>query len=222
MYFKKLRIFTPVLPALVFLLFACAENKLVTYMVVQTGTGQDSAAKKRGQIRLSEPPLLLTMVAPEADELDELAEDLKLSGVSKYHRLPPLTYLRFDFENKTAIPWQLNLNAVYFSAGDRSFRVVKSAEYENRFTSVAYEHFRYDAMYASYITRRNNTAARDSFWFDKKAPHEIVEVKPGESGFQVLPFEFIPPGVENMTLHISTDGRSVQMLPVKLVTERGS
>lgn len=198
------------------LLCACAENRLTTYMLVQ----QAGSPAKKGQLQLSAPPLLLTVFAPEQEELEELAENLRLATVSKYHRLPPLTYLRFDFENRTSLSWKLNLGTVRFTAGKRSFGVVSAEEYAARFTSVAYKHFQYEAMYASYITRRSSMRPAENFWFVKRAPHETIEVGANEAGFQVLPFEFIPPGVENLTLHYTPDGQREKTLAVQLVTQR--
>jgi hypothetical protein len=203
------------------LLCYCSENRLTTYMLVQQAGGA-LAKDKRGKVQLSAAPLLLTVVAPDAEELEELAEDLRLATVSKYHRLPPLTYLRFDFENRTALLWQLNLGTVRFTAGNRKFGVVKADNYAVRFTSVAYEHFRYDAMFASYITRRGTSRPKENFWFVKKAPHETIEVGANEAGFQVLPFEFIPPGIEELTMHYSLEGDKEKTLPVRIVTERAS
>lgn len=198
---------------------ACAENRLTTYMLVQQA---QASPQKKGQVQLSAAPLLLTVVAPNPEELEELAEDLKLATVSKYHRLPPLTYLRFEFENRSALGWQLNLGAVRFTAGKRSFGVVRAADYAARFTSVAYEHFQYEAMYASYITKRSSGRPAENFWFAKRAPHETIEVGANDAGFQVLPFEFIPPGVEDLTLHYTLEGQGEKTLSVKLVTERGN
>lgn len=180
------------------------------------------AGDKKGQIVLSPAPLLLTVIAPEPEELDELAEDLKLATVTKYHRLPPLTYLRFDFENHTALPWQLHLAKTRFAAANRVFGVVNADEYAKRFTSVAYEHFRYDAMYAAYITKRKDQKPKEKFWFEKKLPHEVLELAAYEAGFQILPFEFIPPGVEELTLYYTIEGSKEKKLAVRLVTERGN
>ncbi len=198
----------------------CAENRLSTYMLVQQAQVKGGTQKK-GQVQLSAAPLLLSMIAPTPDELEELADDLKLSTVSKYHRLPPLTYLRFDFENRSALSWQLNLGAVRFTVGQRTFGVVRAPEYAARFTSVAYEHFRYDAMFASYITRRGSARPAENFWFVKRAPHEVIEIGAHEAGFQVLPFEFIPPGVDELELHYTVEGQAEKTLTVRLVTERG-
>lgn len=199
----------------------CSENRLTTYMLVQQPQGQ-AGPQKKGQVQLSAAPLLLTVIAPDPEELEELADDLKLATASKYHRLPPLTYLRFDFENRTALSWQLDLASVRFTAGQRSFGVVNAADYAARFTSVAYAHFRYDAMFASYITKRGAAKPADNFWFEKRAPHETIVVGANEAGFQVLPFEFIPPGVEELTLHYRIEGQGEKLLSVRLVTERGS
>lgn len=177
---------------------------------------------RRGQIVLSPAPLLLTVITPEPEELDELAEDLKLSTVTKYHRLPPLTYLRFDFENRTALPWQLHLTKTRFVAGNRVFGVVSADEYGKRFTSISYEHFRYDAIYAAYITKRRGQKPEDKFWFEKKLPHEVIEVGSQEAGFQILPFEFIPPGIEELTLHYTIEPNKEKKLSLQLVTERGN
>ncbi|MFZ5628946.1 MAG: hypothetical protein ACOY5B_07440 [Spirochaetota bacterium] len=209
----------PILLLFLLVVWSCAENRLTTYMLVQQGQG---ATQKKGQVQLSVAPLVLTVVAPNPEELEELAEDLKLATVSKYHRLPPLTYLRFEFENRSALGWQLNLGAVRFSSGKRSFGVVKASDYTARFTSVAYEHFRYDAMYASYITKRGTGRPAENFWFTKKAPNETIEIGANEAGFQVLPFEFIPPGVEDLTMHYTLEGQGEKNLSVKLVTERGN
>ncbi|GAB4434944.1 MAG: hypothetical protein OHK0011_18140 [Turneriella sp.] len=190
-------------------------------MLVEQAQSQGSSRKK-GHVQLSPAPLMLSVFAPEPEELEELAENLKLATVSKYHRLPPLTYLRFEFENRSALVWQLNLGSIRFTAGKRSFGVVKAADYAARFTSVAYEHFRYDAMYASYITKRGTSRPAENFWFSKKAPSETIEIGANEAGFQVLPFEFIPPGVEELTLHYTLEGQQEKALLVKLVTERGS
>lgn len=201
-------------------LSACAENRLHTYIVAE------SAARPTGRgqgIELSASPLKLIMTAPDADDLDNLAEDLKLTSASKFHRLPPLTLLRFDFENKTALPWKFNLNRVQFRepGGGRIFRVLPAEEYSKRFTSVAYEHFRYDAMFACYITVRGNERPKSDFWFDKRPAKETVELKQGEAGFQVLPFEFMGAGVERLVLEFPVDENAMKELPVSLVTERG-
>jgi len=203
---------------------ACVENRLTTYMLVQQagpGVGAETNEKK-GRLRLSQTPRELSVFAPDAEALEELAEDLKLITASKYHRLPPLTFLRFEFENRSEQVWKLHLSTVRFTAGDRAFGVVTAEDYAKRFTSVAYQYFRYDAMYASYITRRGDNKPRGEFWFEKKAPHEVVEVAPSEAGFQVLPFEFIPPGVEELVMHFTLEGQAEQRLLVRLTTERGS
>lgn len=198
-------------------LFSCAENRLTTYMLVQQAP---EGQRKRGQLQLSAAPLLLTVAAAGPDELEDLADDLQLSAASRYNRLPPLTYLRFEFQNRTALGWQLNLANVRLTAGRRSFGVVKAAPYAARFTSVAYERFRYDAMYASYITLREGEKPKGKYSFASWAPHETVEIGANESGFQVLPFEFIPPGVDELTLHYTPEGSKERTLTVKLVTER--
>ena len=160
---------------------------------------------------------------PDSEELENLAEDLKLSAVSKYHRLPPLTFLRFDFENRTALQWKLDLMTAYFTEpGGKTYRAVTNKEYTTRFTSVAYEHFKYDAMYAAYTTRHDNVAPKESFWFEKKVPHEGIELRRGDAGFQIIPFEFIPAGVESLTFRYPIDGKNFRELKIRLVTERGS
>jgi len=201
----------------------CAENKLRTYMVVQTSIAPEKQDKKKGEIQLSPTPLLLTMTSPDADDLENLAEDLKLSSPQKYHRLPPLTFLRFDFENKTALPWKLNLMQCYFSdPKGRSFRPLGSRDYADRYTSVAYEHFRYDAMYAAYITKHGKEVPKESFWFEKQAPGEAIELKRDDSGFQVIPFEFIPAGTEDLILHYPAEDTGLRQMRIRLVTERGA
>ncbi len=199
---------------------ACAENRLHTYIVTEAASGSGS----RGQgIELHAAPLKLVLTAPDADDLDNLAEDLKLTSTSKYHRLPPLTLLRFDFENKTALPWKFDLARARFRevGSDRVYRVVSAKEYRSRFTSVAYEHFQYDAIYASYITVRGNAKPKGDFWFEKKPPGEVVELRQGEAGFQVLPFEFMGAGVDRLVLEFPVDENTVKQIPVALVTERG-
>ncbi|MFO1470663.1 MAG: hypothetical protein U1F27_06470 [Turneriella sp.] len=206
------------------LFLACAENRLHTYMVVEKsqGTGSEKSAAKKGEIRLSAPPLKLTMYAPEGDDLENLADDLRLSAPSKYHRLPALTILRFDFENRTALPWKIDLGRAYFAEpSGKKYAVIGSKAYTERFTSVAYEHFKYDAMYAIYITRRGADTPKDTFFFDRKKPEEGVELMRGEAGFQILPFEFIPAGVENLTLHFPGDNEKMRQVKIKLTTERG-
>lgn len=213
-------------PTLAFLIgcLACAENRLHTYMVIQTpATAAQQQGKKRGEIELSPAPLKLTMFVPDAEELENLSEDLRLSAPSKYHRLPPLTFLRIEFTNKSGTPWLFDFQTAYFAEpSGKSYRPVTAKDYAQRFTSVAYEHFRYDAMYSAYITRRNDVPAKDSFWFEKKLPGEKIEIKNGESGFQIVPFEFIPAGVEELTFHFPVDGKNVKVLKIQLTTERGS
>lgn len=203
---------------------ACAENRLHTYMLIQTpGTPVETKGKKKGEIELSPKPLRLTMIAPEAEELENLAEDLKLTASSKYHRLPPLTFLRFEFENRTALHWKLDLSTATFTEpGGKIYRPVSSKDYAARFTSVAYEHFKYDAMYAAYITRHDNEAPKESFWFEKRAPHESVVLRRGDAGFQIVPFEFIPAGVQDLTFRYPTDEKNFRELKIRLSTERGS
>lgn len=203
---------------------ACAENRLHTYMVIQTPTSAaQQATRKKGEIELSAPPLKLTMFVPDAEELENLSEDLKLSAPSKYHRLPPLTFLRFEFTNKSATPWQLDLKTAYFAEpSGRRYHPVTGKEYSERFTSVAYEHFKYDAMYSAYITRRNDIPPKESFWYEKKLPGEKIEIRNGESGFQIIPFDFIPAGVEELTFRFPVDDKNIRELKIQLTTERGS
>lgn len=203
---------------------ACAENRLHTYMVIQTpATAAQQAIKKKGEIELSAAPLKLTMFVPDAEELENLSEDLKLAAPSKYHRLPPLTFLRFEFSNRSAALWQLDLKTAYFAEpSGKRYRPVAAREYSDRFTSVAYEHFKYDAMYAAYITRRNDIVAKDSFWYEKKLPGEKIEIRSGESGFQIIPFDFIPAGVEDLTFHFPVDEKNTRELRIQLTTERGT
>lgn len=205
-------------------LAACAENRLHTYMVVQNPPvrGGEKSALKKGEIRLSAAPLKLSMYAPDGDDLENLADDLKLAAPSKYHRLPALTILRFDFENRTALPWRLNLSkASFIEPGGKKYAVIGSKVYAERFTSVAYEHFKYDAMYAAYITRRGAETPKDSFHFDSKKPDEGVMLARGEAGFQILPFEFIPAGVEELVFQFPADGDKMRQIKIKLTTERG-
>jgi hypothetical protein len=202
----------------------CAENRLRTYMLIQNpGAETAKKDKKRGEIELFPKPLRLTMIAPEAEELENLAEDLKLAAPSKYHRLPPLTFLRFEFENHTALHWKLDLMGAYFTEPNgKTYRAVTQKDYAARFTSVAYDHFRYDAMYAGYITRHDNIAPKESFWFEKKLPQEKLEIRRGDAGFQIIPFEFIPAGVENLTFRYPVDEKNFRELKIRLYTERGS
>lgn len=203
---------------------ACAENRLHTYMVIQTpASAAQQAPRKKGEIELSALPLKLTMFVPDAEELENLSEDLKLSAPSKYHRLPPLTFLRFEFANQSASPWQLDLKSAYFAEpSGKRYRPVDAKDYAARFTSVAYEHFKYEAMYASYITRRNDIAPKDSFWYEKKLPGEKIEIRNGESGFQIVPFDFIPAGVESLVFHFPVDDKNTRQMKIQLTTERGS
>lgn len=202
---------------------ACAENRLHTYMVVQAPlAGRGKSVPKKGEIRLSAAPLLLSMYAPEGDDLENLADDLKLATPSKYHRLPALTILRFDFENRTALPWRIDLSkASFVEPGGKKYAVIGSKAYTERFTSVAYEHFKYDAMYAAYVTRRGAEVPKDSFYFDSKKPDEGVVLARGEAGFQILPFEFIPAGVDELAFFYPDDGGKMRQIRIRLTTERG-
>lgn len=202
-------------------LSACAENRLHTYLVAEAAAN----SRARGQgIELHATPLKLVLNAPDADDLDNLAEDLKLTSASKFHRLPPLTLLRFDFENLTALPWKFNLNRAQFReiGSNRVFRVISEKDYSNRFTSVAYEHFSYAAMYACYITTRGKEKPVGDFWLKKLAPDAGVHLDQNEGGFQVLPFEFMGAGVGRLVLEYPVDENSLKQIPVALVTERGS
>ncbi len=210
--------------SLLFFAATCAENRLHTYMVVQKPQirSADKSALKKGEIRLSAAPLKLSMYAPDGDDLENLADDLQLSAPSKYHRLPALTILRFDFENRTALPWRLDLGKAYFAEpGGKRYTVIGSKAYAERFTSVAYEHFKYDAMYAAYVTRRGAETPKDSFFFDSKKPEEGVVLARGEAGFQILPFEFIAAGVEELVFHFPVDGDKARQIRIRLSTERG-
>ena len=206
------------------LLLSCAENRLHTYMVVEKaqGRGTDKFAAKKGEIRLSAQPLKLSMHAPEGDDLENLADDLKLSAPSKYHRLPALTILRFDFENRTALPWKIDLSKAYFAEpGGKKYAVVGTKAYAERYTSVAYEHFKYDAMYAIYVTRRGADQPKDTFFFDQKKPDAGLALARGEAGFQILPFEFIPAGVDELVFFYPGDGEKMRQVKIRLTTERG-
>lgn len=203
---------------------ACAENRLHTYMVLENPAvrGGKTPAKK-GEIRLMPAPLKLSMHAPEADDLENLADDLKLATPSKYHRLPALTLLRFDFENRTAIPWRIELAKSYFAEpSGKKYPVLPAQTYASRFTSVAYEHFQYASMYAVYITRRDQAVPAEGFWFDRRKPEEGVTLAYGEAGFQILPFEFIPAGVEDLTFFFPIEGDKMKQIKIRLATERGS
>lgn len=202
---------------------ACAENRLHTYMVVQSPpVSRGKSVPKKGEIRLSAAPLSLSMHAPEGDDLENLADDLRLTAPSKYHRLPALTILRFDFENRTALPWHLDLSKAWFAEpSGKKYNVIGSKTYSERFTSVAYEHFKYDAMYSAYITRRGAETPKDTFFFDQKKPHEGIQLARGEAGFQILPFEFIPAGVEDLVFYYPGDGGKIRHIKIRLATERG-
>ncbi len=203
------------------LLGACAENRLHTFIVADSSA--KSGARGKG-IELLAAPLKLVLTAPDAEELEALAEDLKLASPAKFHRLPPLTLLRFDMENNTALPWKLKLSQAVFrepGVGGRTFRVVSAETYAQRFTSVAYEHFRYEEMYSSYITRRGAEIPKGDFSFEKRAPGEPIEIKQGEAAFQVLPFEFMGAGIEKLVLQYPTDENKTNQISVALITERG-
>jgi hypothetical protein len=192
-------------------------------MLIQApGAGTEKREKKHGEIELSPKPLRLTMVAPDPEDLENLAEELKMTAPSKYHRLPPLTFLRFEYENQTALNWKLALDTAYFSEPNgKTYRTLKQRDYTERFTSVAYDHFKYEAMYAAYTTKRASEVPKDSFWLEKKAPGEAVDLKRGDSGFQIMPFEFIPAGVQDLTFHYPIDEKNSKELKIRLVTERG-
>jgi len=202
----------------------CAENKLTTYLAAQTKT----KSQKKGEIELSPPPHRITLYVPDGEELEDLSENLKLSAPSKYHRLPPLTFLRFEFENLAATEWNLDFHNCYFetasgeSGSGMKFRVVDSKEYAKRFTSAAYDHFKYDAMYSGYVTKRDGKPAKDSFWHEKKMPGEQITLRAADSGFQVVPVEFIPAGVEEVMFFYSIGDAQMQSITMHLVTERGS
>ncbi len=193
-------------------------------MLIQTpGAAAERKDKKKGEIELSPKPLRLTMIAPESEDLENLAEDLKLAAPAKYHRLPPLTFLRFEFENKTALHWKLDLAGASFTEPNgKVYKAVAAKEYAERFTSVAYDHFRYDAMYSAYITKHDNQVPKESFWFEKAPPHEAVVLRRGDAGFQIIPFEFIPAGVQDLTFRYPIDDKNFRELKIRLNTERSS
>jgi len=218
---SRMRIILLVAPLIYSFCLSCTDNKLHTYLLVE-GVRPKGADNKQGEIVLNRAPRKLTLLVPDPEELETLADDLKLTSQSKYHRLPPLAYLRFEFENATAIPWYIDLESAYFSeATGKEFRPVKSDEYTARFTSAAYEHFKYASMYAGYITRHDSDVPKDRFWFHKFAPHERIELRRGEAGFRIVPFDFIPAGVENLVFHYNIDGKYVRELKFRLATERG-
>ncbi|MBS0619223.1 MAG: hypothetical protein JSR44_13630 [Spirochaetes bacterium] len=203
-----MRSFLLVTPLIYSFCLSCTDNKLHTYLLAE-GVRAKGAENKQGEISLNRAPRKLTLVVPDPEELETLADDLKLTSQSKYHRLPPLTYLRFEFENTTAIPWYIDFESAYFSEPTgKEFRPVKSDDYAARFTSAAYEHFKFAAMYAGYITRHDKDFPKDRFWFHKFAPHERIELRRGEAGFRIVPFDFIPAGVENLVFHYNIDGKS--------------
>lgn len=204
------------------LLCFCVENRLTTYLLVQTENKSFRAKAGKEQIELSAPPLSLKLRIPTTEELEELSEELKQAPASKHYRLPPLTFLRFDFENRSAQPWRLGLSSTYFRSQNQVYGVITEAEYNRLFTSVAYANFRYEATFAAYITRSDGERPPENFWFRKYAPHETIEVKPGEAGFQILPFAFIPSGVEELVLYYRLESNSSKekTLNVRLVTER--
>lgn len=196
----------------------CAENRLHTYMMVQAKTN-----KKKGEIELSTAPQRLMMLVPDGEELEELAENLRLASASKYYRLPPLTYVKFEFENLSGSPWRLNFRDSYFETTvGTKFKVVDSKEYSLRFTSVVYDYFRYDAMYAGYITKREGQLPKESFWYEKKLLNEDLLVKPKESGFQIVPVDFLPAGIEDLTFYFPVGEGRLNSVKIQLVTERGS
>lgn len=198
----------------------CTSNDLVTSLVLKNPQ-QNRKGVPEGVFRLSDAPRELSLSLPTNESIDELSEELKLSSVSKYSRLPPLMYLRFDFENTKSNVWDLDLNAVYFTAGEKTFNVIQKKEYRERYTSVAYSRFPYDTIFAPYITLRKKTPPKDKFWFTKGKPNKPMAVGAEESGFQILPIEFIPLEIEDITLHYPGENKTERTLQLRIKTERG-
>lgn len=205
---------------LIFWFAQCTSNDLVTSLVLKNPQ-QNRKGSPVGTFSLSDLPHRLSLSLPTNENIDELSEELKLSSNAKYSRLPPLTYLRFDFENTNSSVWDLDLNAVYFTAGDKTFSVIQKNEYRERYTSVAYSRFPYDTIFAPYITLRQKKPPKDKFWFTKGKPNEPMAVGSEESGFQILPMEFIPLEVEDITLHYPGENKTKRTLQLSIKTERG-
>jgi hypothetical protein len=187
------------------------------------GTGSSGPDKKKGVITLSPLPSRLVISSPDPEDLDSLADELKLTSPSKYHRLPPLTFLRFEFENASSAPWKLHLLKSGFtdSAGN-TYLPLTAKDYTEQFTSVAYEHFRYDSMYASYITHRDGVASKGTSWYTKSAPEQTTLIRPKEAGYQIVPFRYIPAGVRSLVFKYPVDETHFRELNIRLTTERGS
>ncbi|HRP68800.1 MAG TPA: hypothetical protein PLY93_04655 [Turneriella sp.] len=176
---------------------------------------------KDSGIILRDAPQLLTLSFPDAAQMEALAEDLKMGQASRMSRLPPVSFVRFDFENKTSTAWRLELTPVFFTdAQGRKYTAYTEEKYNAHFTSVAYEHYKYAKLYAAQILRRGQATPKDTLALRTYLPGVAVDVETQEAGFQVLPFTFIPAGVEELTLYYLNPKNEAKSVKIGLKDKR--
>jgi len=202
------------------LLFSCAENQLQTRVYTIGENGLLLPAEK-GEVILSKEPQLLKLSFPDSSSLENTAELYKLKPATKSTRLPPLTFVQFDFSNNGLTAWNINPSQIIFQdTHGRKFKAVSEKKYNERFTSVAYNRYEYKVFYASQITKRGKETPKDSFAFQSFSPFETISLQDGEAGSQILPFDFIPEGTESLTV-IWADGKDAKKVTTfKISSER--
>ncbi|RME89008.1 MAG: hypothetical protein D6767_09215, partial [Candidatus Hydrogenedentota bacterium] len=158
-----------------------------------------------------------------ADEMDILAEKLKLYPEQRYYRLPGLTYIRFTAFNDSRKSYRMDLWNSYFENDvGQKFPAISVQEYKQTFTSVAYRRFPPDDMFAFYITKEGKQEAGKKIYLNKYPAGKPIDLPPQSRGFQIIPYKKISSSARKYRwiYKPSAEESSEKSIPFYLCTER--
>ena len=164
--------------------------------------------------------LLITL---EAEEIDTLAENLDLYSSQRYYRLPGLTYLKYQIENKSGKTIQFKLLESWFENElKQKFEALHEKEYVNFYTSTAYSRFDYMQIYSFFVTKRDDKEKNGKvFYYKRFSPNEKTELYDNSSGFQIVPYRLLSPGARYYLLTLSeVDPQNAVSIPFVYCTIR--
>ncbi len=219
--FNKMK-YLLILLALVF--FACGNPSIKRYLIrVPLSNGPDNNLLKQKsplkESKKSQAPeevlkdkmliyadknIKVFMSSIDADQLDELAEQLGLYPSQRYYRLPGLTFFKYEISNTGKETVKLNLfDSKFVNQFKRDFSPVMLSAYEKHYTSTSYNRFEYDFIYSYYVVEKEGKKSEDDdFYISKTLPGRTIEVLPTTKGFQIVPYSIFSPGSRTYTLHM--------------------
>ena len=200
-----------------FVLFSCG-NAGISYFLIRTTPSHTDIklpvieTKIKPSIRLktkeystylvNEPKINIIMDAFNPSQVDEMADALGLTTTQKYYRLPGLIYFRFQVEYMGDKEMEFSFFNTYFEDEmGNQYHAISEKEYKDTYTSIAYDRFPFDTMYAFY---RFNGQIEDEHMQNilSSKPSENIHLKKGTVGMQLVPFTLFSSGSRKYTYKI--------------------